>query len=167
MFDESVNAATPVRYSMDEPTIETSENTADRGDSRQDDRVRWIEIPATRRTIRSLLALEGASFFLAAMIHAGVLIQEYEHREAMIAESVIGAVLLVGLLITRVRPRSIASIGAIVQAFALAGTCIGIWTMIVGVGPRTIPDIVYHAVIVVVLMGGLVVAWRARGTDTR
>lgn len=119
-----------------------------------------------KRTLRALLGGEAASFFLAAVIHAGVFVRGYEHREAMLAESVIGAVLLVGLVMTWVRPRSTFSIGAIVQAFALLGTLVGIWTMIVGVGPRTVPDVVYHAVIVVVLIVGLVSAWRARGTET-
>ena len=50
--------------------------------------------------MRVLLGVEAASFFLAAMIHAGVLISGYEHHEAMIAESVIGTVLLGGLVIT-------------------------------------------------------------------
>lgn len=119
-----------------------------------------------KRTLRALLGVEGASFLLAATIHAGIFVRGYEHREAMIAESVIGAVLLVGLVTTRIRPRSTFSIGAIVQAFALLGTLVGIWTMIVGVGPRTVPDVAYHAVIVVVLITGLAWAWRARGTET-
>ena len=31
----------------------------------------------------------------------------------------------------------------------------------IGVGPRTVPDVVYHAVIVLILVWGLVVARRA------
>ena len=90
--------------------------------------------------------------------------QGYEHREAMIAESVIGTVLLVGLAMTWVRSRSSSSITTGVQAFALVGTFVGIWTIVVGIGPRMLPDIVYHAVIVLVLITGLVVVWRSRGT---
>lgn len=97
------------------------------------------------------------------MVHAGFLIQGYEHREAVIAESVIGTVLFVGLAMTRIRSRSAFSIAAGVQAFALVGTFVGIWTIVAGIGPRTLPDIVYHTVIVLVLMTGLVVAWRSRG----
>lgn len=83
----------------------------------------------------------------------------------MIAESMIGAVLLVGVVMTWIRPRSTDAMAAGVQAFALLGTFVGIWTIIVGVGPRTVPDIVYRAVIVLVLTSGLVLAWRSRGIE--
>lgn len=120
-----------------------------------------------KRSMRALLGVEGVSFLLASMIHAGIIITGYEHRAAMIAESVIGVVLLVGLAVTWVRPRSMAAIAAVVQAFALVGTLVGIWTMIVGVGPRTVPDIVYHVAIVAVLLVGLGLAWRIRRTEPK
>lgn len=116
--------------------------------------------------MHALLGVEGVSFLLAAVIHAGVLIQGYEHREAMIAESVLGSVLLVGLAMTWVRPRSLFAIAAGVQSFALLGTLVGIWTIIVGVGPRTLLDIVYHVAIVVVLAAGLRLAWRIRKKES-
>jgi hypothetical protein len=119
-----------------------------------------------KQTMRALLGAESVSFLLAAVIHAGVLIQGYEHREAMIAESVLGSVLLVGLAMTWVRPRSLFAIGAGVQSFALLGTLVGIWTIIVGIGPRTLLDIVYHVTIVVVLAAGLRLAWRIRRKES-
>ncbi|WP_227356558.1 hypothetical protein [Haladaptatus salinisoli] len=118
---------------------------------------------STKRTMRALLGAEGVSFLLAAAVHAGILLSGYEHREAMLAESVLGTVLLVGLAVTLVRPRSLFAVAAGVQAFALLGTLVGIWTIIVGIGPRTLPDVVYHAVVVVALVAGLVLAWRNRG----
>jgi hypothetical protein len=57
------------------------------------------------RTVRWFLALEVVVFGLAALLHAGVLTTGYEHREARIAESVIGVVLLIGLLVTVAAPR--------------------------------------------------------------
>jgi len=42
----------------------------------------------------------------------------------------------------------------------LLGTLVGIFTIAIGVGPRTVPDIVYHVTIVIVLVSGLVVAAR-------
>ena len=51
--------------------------------------------------------------------------------------------------------------GLSAQAFTLFGTMVGIFTIVIGVGPRTIPDIVYHVAIVIVLVTGLVVARRA------
>lgn len=114
------------------------------------------------RTIRLFLFFQGAAFIIAALTHFGVLIGGYKHRQAGTAESVIGIVLLVGLALTWIRPVWTRAIGLTVQAFALFGTLIGIFTIAIGVGPRTIPDIVYHAVIVTTLMWGLVTAVRAR-----
>ncbi|WP_248909937.1 hypothetical protein [Halocatena marina] len=144
---------------MESSTIESSENQAD-------DQTRWGEVISRKRTMRALLGVEGISFVLAAIIHAGMLVQGYAHREAMIAESVIGAVLLVGVTITWIRPHVTFSIAVVVQGFALLVSLIGAWTIIVGVGPRTVPDIVYHGIIIVVLIVGLGVAWRARGTES-
>jgi hypothetical protein len=42
--------------------------------------------------VRLLLSLEAAAFGAAALVHSGVLVQHYHHREAAIAESVIGEV---------------------------------------------------------------------------
>jgi branched-subunit amino acid permease len=48
------------------------------------------------------------------------------------------------------------------QGFALLATCVGLFTIAVGVGPRTVPDVAYHVAIVIVLLWGLMVARRAR-----
>jgi hypothetical protein len=47
------------------------------------------------------------------------------------------------------------------QGFALLGTLIGAFTIAVGVGPPTAPDIAYHIAIVVVLIWGLDITKRA------
>jgi hypothetical protein len=52
-----------------------------------------------------LLLLEAATFLLAALVHFGIGLTGYEHREASIAESVIAAVLLSGVVLTWVAPR--------------------------------------------------------------
>jgi hypothetical protein len=51
--------------------------------------------------------------------------------------------------------------GLIGQAFALVGTLVGLFTIAIGVGPRTAPDVTYHVIILVVLAWGLVVTLRA------
>ena len=121
-----------------------------------------------RHTVRLLLLLEGASFVFAGLVHFGVLARGYEHGSAAIAESVIGAVLLVALTLTWVLPAWARALGIAAQAFALLGTLVGAFTIAIGVGPRTVPDVVYHAVILLVLAWGLVVTARAtagvRGT---
>ena len=117
--------------------------------------------PTMRQTIRLFLLLEGASFAVAGLVHAGVLVDGYAHREASIAESVIAFVLLVGFGLTWVWPAWTRPIGLAVQAFALLGTLVGVFTIAVGVGPRTVPDIAYHLAILVALVWGLAVAARA------
>lgn len=114
------------------------------------------------RTIRLFLLVEAITFLLAAQVHAGRLLAGYAHREARIAETVIAIVLLGGLALSWIRPRWTRAAGLAVQTFALLGTLVGIFTIVVGVGPRTAADIVYHAAIVLLLVWGLVVTARAR-----
>jgi hypothetical protein len=118
------------------------------------------------KVIRLFVFFEGVAFIAAALTHFGVLIGGYEHHKAGTAESVIGIVLLVGLVLTWIRPQSTRGIGLAVQAFALLGTLVGIFTIAIGVGPRTAADIAYHVSIVVVLVCGLVVTARARTGST-
>lgn len=112
--------------------------------------------------IRLLLLLEAASFAAAALVHFGVLLDGYQHKKAGTAESVIGAVLLLGLAATWIRPAWTRTAGLVAQGFALLGTCVGLFTIAIGVGPRTVPDLIYHGSIVAVLIGGLVAAARTR-----
>jgi hypothetical protein len=117
------------------------------------DRNRWI---------RFLLLAEGASFLLAGLVHFGVLAQGFEHREAGTAETVIGAVLLAGAALAFLRRPWTRTTGVAVQAFALLGTLVGAFTIAVGIGPRTGPDLAYHATILAVLVAGLIFAARSR-----
>ncbi len=112
--------------------------------------------------IRLFLLLEGASFASAALVHFGVLGEGYQHRKAGVAETVIATVLLAGLALTWLRRAWARGVGIAVQAFALLGTLVGVFTIAVGVGPRTIPDVAYHVAIVAVLVWGLVVVARHR-----
>jgi hypothetical protein len=114
------------------------------------------------RAIRLFVFIEGAAFIAAALTHFGLLMDGYEHQKAGTAESVIGIVLLVGLALTWIRPGSTRAVGLAVQAFALLGTLVGIFTIAIGVGPRTVPDITFHIGIVLVLAWGLIITARAR-----
>jgi hypothetical protein len=115
------------------------------------------------QSIRVFMFVEAAAFTAAALVHAGLLVGGYEHREARNAETVIAAVLLVGLAFTWIRPRSARRAGLAAQGFALLGTLVGLFTIAIGIGPRTAPDIIYHTAIVIVLVFGLMVAARAAG----
>jgi hypothetical protein len=113
------------------------------------------------RTIRLFLLLEGVSFVLAALVHLGMLVSGYEHRDASFYEGTIGAVLLLGWALTWVLPAWSRTIAIAAQGFALLGTTVGTYLAVVGVGPHTVPDVVYHVGIWLVLAWGLVVAARA------
>ena len=114
----------------------------------------------TRQTVRVFLLIEAALFLAAVLTHFGVLMSGLEHRKAGTAESVIGCVLLAGLILTLIRPESTRAVGLVVQAFALLGTAVGIFTIAIGVGPRTVPDIVFHGVLVIGLVSGLIATAR-------
>lgn len=110
--------------------------------------------------IRLFLRLQTAIFFVAALIHFEVSFEGYPDREAGIAETVIGFVLLVGLILTYLVPHRARVIALVVQGFALAGTFVGL-TLLLTVGPATGLDVAIHTVMVVVLVAGLVMTWRA------
>jgi hypothetical protein len=119
--------------------------------------------------IRLFMLFEAASFVAAALVHSSVLIAGYQHPEASTAEGIIAIMLLVGVALTWIRPAWMRQVGLTAQGLALLGTLIGVFTIAVGVGPRTVPDVAYHIGIVIVLMWGLIVAARARSdgaTDT-
>ena len=107
-----------------------------------------------------ILLVEALGFALAALVHAGVLVDGYQHREAMIAESVIAGVLALGLVISLVAPASARAAGLGVQAFALLGTLVGLFTIAIGVGPQSRFDLALHAGFVTLLIAGLIVVAR-------
>lgn len=109
-------------------------------------------------TIRGFLFIEAVTFLVASLIHAGVLLAGDEHSAARNAEGVIAAVLLTGLVLSWVRPAWTRAAGLAAQGFALFGTLVGIFTIVIGIGPQTAGDIIYHAIIVLVLVWGLGVA---------
>lgn len=115
-----------------------------------------------RKTIRLFLLFESIAFVAASLIHLGVLVYGHEHRPAGTAEGVIGIILLTGFVLTWTLARWTSGIGIAVQAFALLGTCVGIYTIAIGIGPRTIPDVAFHVAIVIALLSGLFVTFRAQ-----
>ena len=117
--------------------------------------------------VRSFLFVEAAAFFLAALVHGGVVVRGYEHWKAGTAETVIGAVLLLGLIVSYVAPQSSRTAGLFAQGFALLGTCVGLFTIAIGIGPRTAFDLVLHACFVAILIVGLVLVARAAEAGVR
>jgi hypothetical protein len=123
------------------------------------------DTPAGRRTfpvgvLRPLLLFEAATFVVAAAVHFGVLLEGSGHRRAGTAETVTAVVLLAALALTWAPspwPRR-AAVGG--QAFAILGVLVGLFTIAVGVGPSTVPDVAYHVGILAVLVMGLAIALR-------
>src|SRR5438876_9532223 len=105
--------------------------------------------------------IAAVRLFMTASIHRGFLIRGYQHEAASIGESVIAFVLFIALLLTWIRPASMRLFGLLGQGFAFLGTLVGVFTIVIGVGPRTAPDVTYHALILAVLAWGLVTAYRA------
>jgi hypothetical protein len=112
-------------------------------------------------SIRLLLFCEAVVFLMAAFVHAGMWIDGYRHREARIAETVLAGALYVGLGLSWLHPLWTRKAGLVTQGFALFGTLIGMFTIIVGVRPRTNPDILYHLCMVGLLSWGLLYTIRA------
>jgi hypothetical protein len=110
--------------------------------------------------VQLFLSLQVVIFGLAALMHAGVLMPGYEHREAMIAETVIGLVLFAGLVITVAAPSHTRRAALLAQAFGLVGTLVGLFMIIIGIGPQTAVDIAIHATMLALLLGGIVLAAR-------
>lgn len=112
------------------------------------------------RQFHTLLGVQAAAFGLAALLHSGVLVDGYRHREATIAESVIAGVLALGAVTALVRPAWSRAAALAVQAFALLGTCVGVVTMAIGIGPQSRFDVALHAGFVALLVTGLVMVAR-------
>lgn len=107
------------------------------------------------RNLRLFLLLQALGFAAAALVHAGIAVDGYRHREATIAESVIALVLLAGLAAGLANPPAARAVGLGVQAFALLGTLVGIFTIAIGVGPQSGFDVALHAGFVALLIAGL------------
>jgi hypothetical protein len=111
--------------------------------------------------IRLLLIAEAMAFAAAALVHRGA-IAGYAHDRAATAETVIAVALLAGTVATWAWPKRTMMAALTAQGFALLGTLVGVFVVIIGIGPQTVPDKIYHGVILLVLIGGLVWLVRSR-----
>lgn len=111
------------------------------------------------------LGIEALAFAGAALVHYGVLLPGSAHLRAAIAESVVALVLAGALVLSRAHAGCPRKLGIIAQGFALLGTCVGLFTIAVGVGPQTRGDLIFHAAIIVLLACGLTLTWKMGRED--
>lgn len=110
-------------------------------------------------TLRWIMAIAAASLLVAAALHAGLVIPG-RFDDAAMYESGIAVILLIGLALTFVGPAWARWGGLAATVLALAGASIGLYVAIRGVGPNTLPDMVFHVALIVLLLAGVAVAWR-------
>ncbi len=116
-------------------------------------------------TIPRLMFVEAVAFVIASIIHSGVLTRVSVDRGANVAEGIIGAVLLTGAIVASIRPGWTRFVGVLAQGFGLLGSLIGLFLAARGLGPNTVPDLVFHVVIVAMLAVGIVAAFRGPAAD--
>ena len=114
------------------------------------------------RRLRGFLLAEAGLLVAASLVHSGLVLQGHAHSQARIAEAVIAAVLLAAWALSLAWPGRTRKLALLAQAFALIGTLVGVFTIAVGIGPQSAPDVVFHIALVLLLLAGLRFARRAR-----
>lgn len=111
---------------------------------------------------RTWMLTEALALGTASMVHAGRLVPGFAHAQARTAEAVIAVVLVLASVETWLRPGDARHAAIFGQGFALLGTLVGLATIVAGIGPRTVPDVIYHALLLALLAAGLTWAVRCR-----
>jgi hypothetical protein len=117
--------------------------------------------PQSNARFRVFLFIEAMCFYSAALLHRGVFVPGHEHAQARAAETVIGSVLLIGVIASWVTPEHSRSISFTTQTFAFFLTVLDLLLIAIGIGPRGIPDLVFNAAVLLLLSLGLFVVSRA------
>jgi hypothetical protein len=109
--------------------------------------------------ILGFMLVQIAIFLVMVLIHFGLLIEGYRHQNAGATESLLTAVLVTGLLLTWT-PRWSHRAAVVAQSFGTMGVLLGLFTIAVGIGPRTILDLTLNGALLVTLIAGLVMMLR-------
>ena len=110
--------------------------------------------------VRGFLLLQIAIFLALVSIHFGLLIGGHRHRNAGTTESVIAAVLVAGLLLTWTPPPWSRRAATAAQSFGILGVLAGLFTIALGIGPRTTLDLALNAALLLTLIAGLAITLR-------
>ena len=105
--------------------------------------------------VRGFLLVQIAIFLVLVTIHFGLLIGGYGHPPAGATESVIVAVLLLGLLLTWTPPPWSRRAATAAQSFGTLGVLVGMLTIALGIGPRIILDLSLNVVLLLTLIAGV------------
>ncbi|HVS06238.1 MAG TPA: hypothetical protein VHK65_08735 [Candidatus Dormibacteraeota bacterium] len=127
-------------------------------DSASDDKSSHPKTAHTVRSIwmvRSFLFVQIAIFLILVLIHFGLLIGGYRHQSAGATESLIVAVLALGLWATWTPAPWNQRAATAAQCFGTVGVLVGLLTIGLGIGPRTILDLSLDLVLLLVLIAGL------------
>jgi hypothetical protein len=112
--------------------------------------------------VAMLMVFEAASLGVASALHLSGLVHgrsaSFDPDSAGIAEAVIGAVLAVAAIGMFRTPARARAVGIAATSFALVGFLVGISETARG---GDVPDIVYHATVIPLLIGGLVLLIRS------
>jgi hypothetical protein len=114
-----------------------------------------------RQFVAWFLICEVALFALASLAHGGRLVSGYEHLRAAIAEAVIAGVLAAGLVAFLALPRLARRIALAVQIFALVGVLAGLVAVAMGMASQSMPDLILHGVLILVLLLGFLFTLRS------
>jgi hypothetical protein len=105
------------------------------------------------------MLLEAATFGVAAVLHLDarfslvfVTVRGERVGQAAVGELIVAGVLVVGAIVVLARPADARRLACVVTGFAIFGVIVGLLTIALGVGPRTIPDLVYQVAIMTVLL---------------
>jgi len=113
-----------------------------------------VKTAQSHRLLRGFLLLEAGLLGAASAVHSGLLLRGHVHGQARIAEAVIAAVLLAAWALSFALPGR-------TRKLALLGTLVGLFTIAVGIGPQSAPDLVFHFALAALLLAGLYFARRA------
>lgn len=115
--------------------------------------------------IRWFIVVAALSLLTASLIHFGFLVSGYEDEGAAVPEAIIGCVMLAGLVLSWSAEPWGRRVAVAALAFGLAGSLLGLALVMAGIGPTTVPDVVYHVLLVTTLVIGLTVALRRRASS--
>lgn len=127
-----------------------------------------VNLRGTLRGVAGVLTTVAGSLAVASALHLSGQVsgrgEPYDAEHAGIAEAIIGAVLVAGVVVMFRSPQRARTAGLVAAGFATAGFLLGL-TMTAQGGHW--PDIVYHLAVLPFLIGSLVVLVRSRAVLVR